>query len=56
MPRGFKQAAGKLPILDEFEKNFPQRLKPDIRLIDLMARINPCPFKTVAWDEFFRSL
>jgi hypothetical protein len=51
-----EQAAENGRIRDEFERNIPRRLKPDIHLMDLAARINPCPFKTWALVEFFGSL
>ena len=40
----------------KFARTVAQGLKPRLILCGLLARMNPCPFKTVASMEFFRSL
>jgi hypothetical protein len=54
--RGLEQAAENRIEWSETLETMPQGLKPRLTLCGLLARMNPCPFKTASSMEFFRSL
>jgi hypothetical protein len=53
---GAKQAAEKGLILEERPEKHTSGAKALVDLIAFAARLKPCPFKTAAQPEFFRSL
>ncbi len=50
------QVAEKLIVLGEISEKLPSGVKTPKSLMALSARVNSCPFKTVARIEFFRNL
>jgi hypothetical protein len=55
-PSGAKQAAEKGSTWSKEPEEHTSGAKAPVDLVAFTARLKPCPFKTAAQSEFFRSL